>query len=182
MNLLVIDDSKEHLEVIEDIFSNEGYSVTSVNNAFEALRLLEEHKFDCVISDIDMPVLDGKHLLNVIKDKYETTPVVVLSAFIEDEQDLLDRGAYAVHIKPPNVTALVSSVANAINESSNSINFVFNHTNLNQIKMTVVTRLVSLALKKTGGNQMKAAQMLGISRQSLIRYMKHLRPRKQVVN
>ena len=171
-HILVVDDSHEHLEIIQDIFETEGYHVTVCDNAFNALKILTEHNFDAIITDLKIPVLDGNHLLTIIHEKYPEVPVIVLSAYVNDEQELLDKGAYAVLRKPPNISALVSNVDNAIHEAGHSISFVFCHTNLKKMQDTLISRMISLALKKTDGNQLKAAAMLGISRQSLIRYMK----------
>jgi DNA-binding NtrC family response regulator len=170
--LLIIDDSHEHLEIINDIFVTEGHSVTACDNSFDALKMLSENPFDCVISDLKIPVIDGHHLLSIIHEKHPEIPVVILSAYIEDETELINKGAYAVLKKPPNISSLISAVDNAVHDSANSVSFIFCHTELKKIQDTVISKMIRLALKKSNGNQAKAAQFLGISRQSLIRYIK----------
>ncbi len=174
MKLLVIDDSTEQLENIQDIFEKEGYQVYISSNAFQALQFLSSNKINCVILDLKMPLLEGDHLLTVLHEKYPHIPVIILSAYINDnvEKDLIQKGAYAVIKKSNDIYYLIQSVENAIHEFSRSITFVFNNSNLKKIKNTIISRLVSLALKKSNGNQIKASGILGISRQSLIRYMK----------
>lgn len=171
-HVLVIDDSHEHLEIVQDIFQTEGFHVTTCDSSVHALTLLAQNKYDCVITDLKIPILEGKHLVGIIHDKYPKVPVVVLSGYVDDSEDLTQKGAYAVLHKPPNIIELVSTVQNAIHDAAHSVSFVFNHTNLKKINDTIIARLTALALKKCKGNQAKAATMLSISRQSFIRYMK----------
>ncbi|MFH1384927.1 MAG: response regulator [Candidatus Omnitrophota bacterium] len=171
MKLLVIDDSPEILEIVRDIFEPEGYTVITSGDSFQALELLAKHSIDCVILDLVMPILEGTHLISIMHEKYAHVPVIVLSGHIDNEQELIKKGAYAVIRKPPVITSLITTVENAIHDAKNSITFVFHHTQLKQIKDTVTARLIALALKKCKGNQLKAARVLGISRQCLIRYM-----------
>ena len=172
MHLLVIDDSQEHLEVLKDIFEPEGYRVTTSENAFHALEILSEEKIHCIITDRRMPHISGDHFIEIVKEKHPAIPVIILSAYVEnDKNELIDKGAYAVLSKPPNITFLVASVENAIHKNDEAITFVFSNTNLKNIKNTVISRLVTFALSKCRGNQVKASKLLGISRQSLIRYI-----------
>ena len=181
IKILAIDDSKEHLEIVEDIFISEGYKIVCCQDAYKALTLLEDAKFDCIISDLKMPVIEGTHLLNIAREKYPQTPVIILSAYVVDEAELLEKGAYAVLRKPPSIQTLISTVENAISDSASSIAFVFNHTNLKDITNKITSRLILVALKKSKGNQLKAAKLLGISRQSLIRYIKKYNLRHQTI-
>jgi DNA-binding NtrC family response regulator len=171
-HVLVVDDSHEHLEIIQDIFQAEGFQVTTCDSSVHALTLLANNTYDCVISDLKIPILEGKHLVAIIHDKYPKIPVVVLSGYVDDADDLTEKGAYAVLHKPPNITELVTTVQNAIHDAADSVSFVFTHTDLKKINDTIIARLTALALKKCKGNQAKAAHMLSISRQSFIRYMK----------
>ena len=175
MRLLVIDDSLEHLENIQDIFEKEGYTVYTSSNAFHALQSLSINRVDCILLDLKMPLLEGSHLLSVLHEKYSHVPIIILSAYIENEDDLIQTGAYAVVKKSPDIQSLIRTVESAIHESSRTLTFVFDSTNLKKIKNTVISRLVALALKKCKGNQCKSSKLLGISRQSLIRYMKKYR-------
>ena len=172
MKLLVIDDSLEQLENIQDIFEKEGYQVFTSSNAFHSLQFLSSNKVDCVILDLKMPLLEGNHLLTVLHEKYPNLPIIILSAYVDNEDDLMQKGAYAVIRKSPDIHSLILTVENAIHESSRSLTFVFDNTDLKKVKNTIISRLVALALKKNNGNQSKAASSLGISRQCLIRYMK----------
>ncbi len=172
MDILLVDDSKEHLSIVEDIFRVEGYNVRTVSDAFSALKELENYKFDLVVTDLNIPVLDGHHLIQIVKSKYPNIPIIVLSAYVDDPEELKELGVYAVLSKPPNVNELLDVVENAINDLYNAVSFVFTHTDLKRIREEVTKRMIKLALRKNLGSQVKAAKMLKISRQSLIRYMR----------
>lgn len=172
MTILVIDDSPEHLEILQDILENEGYKTVTALNAYDGLCILEKVKVHCIILDIAMPVLSGTDLLPVLKEKCPSVPVIVVTGSSESDSLILEKGAFAVFRKPANIDLLVRSLEDAIHDAACAITFVFNHTNLKTITSNIISRMLVLALRKTQGNQVKAAKLLGISRQGLIRYIK----------
>jgi two-component system, chemotaxis family, sensor kinase CheA len=56
---LLVEDTQFFQELVRGYLSDAGYEVTTAANGLEALRILETHSFDLVISDIEMPVMDG---------------------------------------------------------------------------------------------------------------------------
>jgi CheY-like chemotaxis protein len=83
--LLVDDDplflelSKTFLEVFHDITSD------TVNSAREALQSLEENSYDVVISDYDMPFMDGITFLKTIRDKSINIPFILFTGVDREE-------------------------------------------------------------------------------------------------
>ena len=69
--ILVVDDIKENCEYLEILLGGNGYKVFSAENGKDALEKLNAHKFDLIISDILMPVMDGFELCRQAK-KNET--------------------------------------------------------------------------------------------------------------
>ena len=59
LRILVVDDEKDYCEVLKMILENNGYVVETCFNGKEALDILEERSFDVVVSDLNMPVMDG---------------------------------------------------------------------------------------------------------------------------
>jgi CheY-like chemotaxis protein len=62
VRILVVDDEEVILELLRDILEPEGYEVLTVSNGREALRLIEAVEFDLLISDFQMPEMDGAEL------------------------------------------------------------------------------------------------------------------------
>ena len=65
--ILIVDDEKNYLVVLEALLSPEGYEIITTDNTNEALRLIRESDLDLVITDIKMPGMSGMELLEEIK-------------------------------------------------------------------------------------------------------------------
>ena len=80
--LLVADDSERNREILARQLERQGYSVTSVSNGVEVLRLLRERPYDLVLLDVLMPEMDGFSALEAIKADSELReiPVIMISA------------------------------------------------------------------------------------------------------
>jgi two-component system, NtrC family, response regulator len=100
--VLVVDDEKNYLVVIEDLLSDEGYEVLTASSASEALEMLENTPVDCVLSDIKMPGISGIDLLDKIKEQDPDLPVILMTAFAEVDQAVsaMKKGALD-HIQKP---------------------------------------------------------------------------------
>lgn len=89
--ILVADDEKEILEILELYLENDGFSVVKAGNGLEAFNLLEIEKIDLAIIDIMMPEMDGLKLLKKIREK-SNIPVIILSARGLDNDKILGLG------------------------------------------------------------------------------------------
>jgi two-component system OmpR family response regulator len=78
--ILVVDDEAPVREMIGDALSLAGYSTISAADGLEAINLLRSTKVDLIISDINMPKLDGFKLLENLRLKGDDTPFVLLTA------------------------------------------------------------------------------------------------------
>lgn len=85
--VLLIDDSAFFRNMLKPLLSAAGYHVTSVASAADALELREEgQSFDVIISDIDMPEMDGFELAQIVKTggRWAETPLVALSSYASE--------------------------------------------------------------------------------------------------
>ncbi len=80
--ILVVDDSLNTREIEKSILEMEGHAVITAKDGIEGLERLREHRFDMIISDIDMPRMDGITMIeNIRKDGlYAQTPIVVITS------------------------------------------------------------------------------------------------------
>lgn len=79
-HILVIDDEKHILEMIEMALTKFGHDVEIATNGEEGVRKFDEKQFDLVITDIKMPRLDGIGVLHYIRNsKRKLTPVIGIS-------------------------------------------------------------------------------------------------------
>ena len=95
-NILVVDDEQDYCDVLKMILTGKGYKVDTCSNGQEAVKKLEKKPFDLVITDLCMPVMDGRQLLEEIKKREYDTEVIMLTAHgtIEKAVDAMKAGAY----------------------------------------------------------------------------------------
>ena len=85
-NILVVEDDKGSQSLIKYLLSD-NYNVITAENGWEAVRLLKDKSdFDLIITDIEMPKLDGYGLIEAVADmpEYSSIPVIVVSSRIPD--------------------------------------------------------------------------------------------------
>ena len=102
MRILVAEDERDLNRVIEKKLTSEGYSVDVCFDGAEALDFLILAKYDAVLLDIMMPEKDGYEVVQTMRKKGITTPVIFLTAkdTIEDKVRGLDLGANDYLVKP----------------------------------------------------------------------------------
>ncbi len=111
VKILIVDDEENIREVIKEYSTLEGYEVKEADSGVKALELLNSEKFDLMILDIMMPIMDGFTLLNSIP-KEKRIPTIILSAR-DDEIDKLegfDRGIDDYLCKPFSPRELMARV------------------------------------------------------------------------
>ena len=101
LNLLIVDDDHYMTLTMADILSAVGYRVTTANNAFEALQVLPKG-FDCVLSDIIMPGMNGVDLQKNALKQYGKIPFLFMTAYAEKDmyEKACEQGAVAFLEKP----------------------------------------------------------------------------------
>ena len=100
--ILIVDDEKNYLLVLEALLSAEGYETVSAQNAGDALRLLEGSDLDLVLTDMKMPGLSGMELLVECKKRRPEVPVIMMTAYgtIEMAVEAMKKQAYDYITKP----------------------------------------------------------------------------------
>ena len=114
-NLLVVDDSATTRMLISLTLKKEGtYNITEVANGKEAVDKLGDQSVDCVLTDINMPHMNGLDLIAYIRANHSepTVPIIVITTQGEEESrdEGLAKGANAYLTKPISGPKLVSLV------------------------------------------------------------------------
>lgn len=101
-SILVMDDDKVSLTMIQEHLEKQGYEVIPAADGIEALLQLGKHNFALILSDIHMPNLDGFKLLELIHQKNIKTPVIFLTAQSGEAEEIrgLQLGAVDYLRKP----------------------------------------------------------------------------------
>jgi DNA-binding NtrC family response regulator len=113
IKVLVVDDHEPSRELYRMALTSAGYAVRAVSDGMDAIRHMEETRFDVVLTDISMPQMDGLELLTKIRDHWPDTPVVVHSELLTGREARLAmvEGAYACLSKTPNTAQLLETIA-----------------------------------------------------------------------
>lgn len=82
--VLVVDDNKAVQDVLSRMLSFLGYDVTLAGNGLEAGTLFLTGSYDLVITDLQMPLMDGWELSRLIKERSPNTPVMVVSGACDE--------------------------------------------------------------------------------------------------
>ena len=82
-SLLFVDDEKEILEILVDLFSGDDYNLHTATRAEEALHIVDCHRVDFVLSDLKLPDASGKDLLMKIRKKNPRTVRVLTSGYLD---------------------------------------------------------------------------------------------------
>jgi DNA-binding response OmpR family regulator len=116
--ILVIDDDETILELLQDALSPE-YHVATAHDALEGVELMMDGRFELLIIDLGMPVLNGVDLIEKIRahSPFAKVPILVLSAYPELRDRLRGSDVQAVLPKPFSIEQLNRTVANIIGDS-----------------------------------------------------------------
>ena len=100
--ILIVDDEKNYLVILEALLAPEGYEIITQDNAVNALRLIREADLDLVITDMKMPGMDGMELLDEVKNIDSDLPVIIMTAYgtIEMAVEAMKKRAYDYITKP----------------------------------------------------------------------------------
>ena len=120
-DILVVDDDDVIRDTLCELLSAD-HSCQTADTAEEALARFEAQRFDVVITDISMPGLSGKELLNRVVQLYPGTPVIIISGLSDQEQaqSLISLGAFDYLLKPFRLEVVEESVRRAIRSDAAS--------------------------------------------------------------
>jgi putative nucleotidyltransferase with HDIG domain len=116
--ILVVEDEKDHLNLISDLFTLSGYDVTPVLNGFDAVKKITDDDYSVVLTDLKMPQMDGLQLLTKIKEIKKDIPVIVMTGYgsLEVAIDAMKKGAFDFLKKPINLKVVKEKVEKAIEQ------------------------------------------------------------------
>jgi two-component system NtrC family response regulator len=114
-HVLVLDDEKNYLLILEAMLEDAGYAVTALDDPELGLAYLEESEVDVVITDMKMPKVTGQQVLEHLKKNYPHIPVIIMTAFgsIEGAVEAMKLGALDYVTKPFSNDELMLTVAKA---------------------------------------------------------------------
>jgi DNA-binding NtrC family response regulator len=135
--ILIVDGEKDIRSVLNEYFTGEGYEVVDADSGQDALGKLIPGKFDCVISDLNMPGMDGIGLLKQIKLKDMDVRFFIITGKPEIDSAIIaiKEGACDYLSKPFRMDEIQLKVERAINMKRTE-------ASLRKVKSTILTLII----------------------------------------
>lgn len=173
--LLVVDDDPNIVKLYEELLTQRGFSVTSCTESAKVIPLLKQTAYDAILLDVRMPGGEGTDLLPLMKRIQPAAPVIIVSAYCDASNAgyYYSLGAFDIIGKPFSTERVVETVTRAV-EQQERVPVVLSTLSLREARDQVYRKLIVAALRKTNWNQVKAAELLGVSRYCLMRWIKKL--------
>jgi CheY-like chemotaxis protein len=114
--ILIAEDEQELLELLAMIAARQGYDVVAVADGVELLTTAAEERFDVIITDLKMPILNGAAASEIIKLHGNTTPIIALTAYNRRDLDLVHDKFTKIFYKPCDISELFKYIHYLIGE------------------------------------------------------------------
>ncbi|MFC1552697.1 HD domain-containing phosphohydrolase [Candidatus Latescibacterota bacterium] len=169
-HILVVDDEKSLRHMLQCVIMDAGYKCSIAENGEEALKFLEINKADVVITDIDMPDLDGIELTRIIREKYDSD-VIVMTGYAKDMsyENVIEKGARDFIQKPFSLKEMVIRLKHVLKERAtiSGLNKTEKELKISLLKLTrileqTVNALASAFEKRdpyTAGHEQRVTQL-----------------------
>jgi DNA-binding NtrC family response regulator len=115
--ILIVDDEENARLGLSKLLAQEGYEVDAVANGFEALNFLRKQKVNLVISDLNMPEMNGLAFLRELHRSFPSTQVIMITAYggVESYLEAMNLGAFEYIHKPVKFDELKSVMSKMAN-------------------------------------------------------------------
>lgn len=117
--LLFVDDDPNMIQMVRLFLSNEAAEIDFAANGRIAIKKITTGKFDIIVSDLQMPEVDGLELIKYLSDLNLSIPIIIISAYGLESMaaKAMDAGALAVIHKPFDSKTLIKIIKTALTES-----------------------------------------------------------------
>jgi two-component system response regulator PilR (NtrC family) len=117
-HLLIVDDEKALREAVAERLTDQGYAVEQADNGEEALRRLSDFAFDILITDLRLPGIDGRQVLDAAIERYPDIVAIVITGYgtVKDAVDAIKQGAADFITKPFQFDALLHVLNSAMEQ------------------------------------------------------------------
>jgi signal transduction histidine kinase/DNA-binding response OmpR family regulator len=158
-HILLVEDNEINQQVASEILEQAGFFVDIANHGQEALDLLENQPYDCVLMDVQMPVMDGFTATRHIREqeKFSELPVLAMTAnaTVEDRERSLEAGMNEHIAKPINPAKLFEALLQWISHGERTLpeSFSPSESDADQIEMPDLPGIdVQSGVNRMGGN------------------------------
>jgi len=117
--ILVVDDEENARIGLTKLLEREGFEVASVSNGFEALNYLQQREVNVIVTDINMPEMNGITFLRELNKSFPRSNVIMITAYggVESYIEAMNLGAFEYINKPVKLDELKSILTKIFKES-----------------------------------------------------------------
>ncbi len=118
--ILIVDDEENARVALSRLLVKEGFQVDNVANGFEALNFLRQQLVHIIVTDINMPEMDGIAFMRELSKSYPKVNVIMLTAYggVESYLEAMSLGAFEYINKPVKIDELKLILKKIMNETS----------------------------------------------------------------
>lgn len=115
-SILLVDDDRSILLLLKAVLAKTSHDLTTVLGGKKALEILADKEFDLIVSDLQMPEVDGLHVLKTAKETHPNTEVLILTGYgsIKTAVKAMKSGAFEYLSKPVNIDEFMFKVEQAL--------------------------------------------------------------------
>jgi len=142
-NILIVDDEPMIRDLLENTMGRTGYPCRFAENGAQALEIMSEQNIDIVVTDIDMPVMNGIELARKVKAKF-TADVIVMTGQIQSYQydEIINLGASDFVEKPFSPREMILRINRVVRERNLKLEAKKAHEELKNSYIDSIHRLV----------------------------------------
>jgi two-component system response regulator PilR (NtrC family) len=117
-HLLLVDDEESLRSVVAERLTEEGFVVTQASDGEAALKALEKFAFDVIVSDLRLPGMDGRQVIDAALARYPNIVAIVVTGYgtVKDAVELIKAGAADFIAKPFQFDELMHVLTNALEQ------------------------------------------------------------------
>ena len=154
--VLIADDNKQIVSILSEYCKKNNFIVSTVFNGEDALKEVEENKFDIVLLDVMMPKKDGFDVCREVR-KFSNVPIIMITARGEDYEKImgLEIGADDYIVKPfspGEIIARINAILRRITPKNDNSEKIFSFDNLeidlNNFTVKINNEIISLTKKE----------------------------------
>ncbi|OFI34908.1 MHYT domain-containing protein [Alteromonas lipolytica] len=121
LSILIVDDIEQNIELLNLLLKRAGHSVDIGRDGEQALQLMQQHSYDVVLMDLQMPVLDGLSAAQQRREYeqqngFKPTPIIALTASVlpQDKKSAIEAGMEGFANKPIDFPVLCNEIARVL--------------------------------------------------------------------
>lgn len=126
MSVLLVEDTELNKRLLVQLLINNGFNVSTADNGYDCLQLLDKKQFDIILMDMQMPIMDGYEATRKIREnrKWTDIPIIAITAnaMTGDREKCLNSGCNSYLAKPFKSEDLIQEINQLVNFKNSSAN------------------------------------------------------------